>query len=86
MIERNDELSRNLFLNEQDICNMAWKLAKDMYKKHGNDTQNVCMWAIENKDNVLFYLEINVEVDDGGSQRCKTCPSQLEYKHHGNER
>jgi hypothetical protein len=28
------------------------------------------MWAIENKDNVLFYLEINVEVDDGGSQRC----------------
>jgi hypothetical protein len=70
MIERNDELSRNLFLNEQDICNMAWKLAKDMYKKHGNDTQNVCMWAIENKDNVLFYLEINVEVDDGGSQRC----------------
>jgi hypothetical protein len=49
---------------------MAWKLAKDMYNKHGNDTQNVHMWAIENKDNVSFYQEINVEVDDGGFQRC----------------
>jgi hypothetical protein len=28
MIERNGELSRDLFLSEQDICNMAGKLAK----------------------------------------------------------
>ncbi len=28
MIERNDELSRNLFLNEQDIYNMAWKFSQ----------------------------------------------------------
>jgi hypothetical protein len=31
MIERNGELSRDLFLSEQNICNMARKLAKEIY-------------------------------------------------------
>jgi hypothetical protein len=37
MMENNGKLSRNLFLNEQDICNLARKLAKETYKKHEND-------------------------------------------------
>jgi predicted transcriptional regulator len=43
MIERNGELSRDLFLSEQDIRNMEGKLAKETYKKHENDTQNLRM-------------------------------------------
>jgi predicted transcriptional regulator len=37
MMENNGELSRDLFLNEQDIRNLAGKLAKETYKKHDND-------------------------------------------------
>jgi hypothetical protein len=55
MMENMVELSRNLFLNEQDICNMASQLAKEMYKKHENDMQSVQMWVVENKDKGFFY-------------------------------
>jgi hypothetical protein len=37
MMENNGKLSRDLFLNEQDICNLASKLAKKTYKKHEID-------------------------------------------------
>ncbi len=37
MMENNGELSRDLFLSEQDIHNLAGKLAKKKYKKHEND-------------------------------------------------
>jgi len=37
MMENNGKLSRDLFLNEQDICNLARKLAQETYKKHEND-------------------------------------------------
>jgi hypothetical protein len=37
MMEKNGELSRDLFLSEQDICNLVRKLKKKMYKKHEND-------------------------------------------------
>jgi hypothetical protein len=53
MIERNGELSRDLFLSEQDICNMAGKLAEE------NDAQSVHMWVAKNIDNVFFYQETN---------------------------
>jgi len=41
MMENNGELLRNLLLNEQDIPNLARKLAKKTYKKHENDAQSV---------------------------------------------
>jgi hypothetical protein len=37
MKENNGEPSKDLFLSEQDICNLAGKLAKKTYKKHDND-------------------------------------------------
>jgi hypothetical protein len=37
MMENSSELSRDLFLSEQDILNLARKLAKETYKKHDND-------------------------------------------------
>ncbi len=60
MMENRVELSWDLFLSEQDICNMAGQLAKEMYKKHENDVQIVWMWVVENKDNVFFYQESGV--------------------------
>ncbi len=37
MMENSSELSIDLFLNEQNILNLARKLAKKTYKKHEND-------------------------------------------------
>jgi hypothetical protein len=36
-MENNKDLSRDLFLCEQDIYNIAGKLAKKTYEKHEND-------------------------------------------------
>jgi hypothetical protein len=57
MIKRNGELLKDLFLNDQNIRNMARKLTKETYKKHENyDAQSVCMWVAENINNVFFLL------------------------------
>jgi hypothetical protein len=69
MMENKAELSRYLFLSEQDICNMASKLAKKTYKKHENDVQSVQMWVVENKDKVFLYQENGVHVE-GNFQSC----------------
>jgi len=37
MMENSGELSRDLFLSEQDICNLVGKLGKKTYKKHEFD-------------------------------------------------
>ncbi len=37
MMKNSSELSKDLFLSEQDILNLARKLAKKTYKKHEND-------------------------------------------------
>ncbi len=50
MMENNGELSRDLFLSEQDIHNLARELAKETYKKHENDAQSVQVWVAKNKD------------------------------------
>ncbi len=54
IVETNGCLTRDTFLCEQDIRNIKGKLAKETYKKHENDVENVCMWGQENP-NVLFY-------------------------------
>jgi hypothetical protein len=36
-MENNKDLSRDLFVYKQDICNMARKLAKKTHEKHEND-------------------------------------------------
>jgi hypothetical protein len=57
MMENSNELSRYLFLSEQNIIHLARKLAKKTYKKHENDAHSVRMWVVENKDKVFFYQE-----------------------------
>lgn len=54
MMENYNELPRNLFLNGQDIINLARKLAKKTYKKHENDAHSVWMWVVENKKRSSF--------------------------------
>ncbi len=79
MIERNGELSRDLFLSEQDIHNMAGKLAKKTYKKHENDAQSVCMWLAENRNIFFFYQILMLRLMMVGIKAI-ICLSQLEYK------
>jgi hypothetical protein len=82
MMEKNDELSRDLFLSEQDICNLAKKLAKKTYKKHENDAQSVRMWVVENKYNVFFYQESGGQVEGNfqNSHMSFTIGIQIEWK------
>jgi cupin superfamily acireductone dioxygenase involved in methionine salvage len=69
IMENNKYLSKDLFICEQDICNLAGKLAKETYKKHENDAKNVRMQVSKNKDKVFFYQESKVEVK-GTLQGC----------------
>jgi len=39
------------------------KLAKEMYKKHENDAQNMQVWVAENKDQIFFYQENGGQVE-----------------------
>ncbi len=57
-METNGNLIKDTYLCEQDIQNIAEKLAMETYKKHENDTKSVHMWAQENP-NVLFYYQEN---------------------------
>ncbi len=43
-------------LFEQDIQNIAKKLAKETYKKYINDAKSVHMWVWK-KPNILFYYQ-----------------------------
>ncbi len=63
MMENKIKLSWYLFLNEQDIHNMAGKQAKKTYRKHEDDAQSVQMWVVENKNKVFFYQESGIQIE-----------------------
>ncbi len=56
LVKTSRNLTRDTFLCEQDIRNIAKKLAKKTYKKHENDVESVHMWAWKNP-NVWFYYQ-----------------------------
>ncbi len=56
LVKTNENLTKDTFLCEQNIRNIARKLAKETYKKHDNDANSVHMWVRE-KLNVLFYYQ-----------------------------
>ncbi len=62
-MENSGELSRDLFLSEQDICNLVGKLRKKTYKKHENDAQSVQVWVAKNKYQVSFYQKSGGQVE-----------------------
>ena len=43
--ERGEELTRDLFISEQDIRSVAGRLAIETYKHDNNDAKSVRMWV-----------------------------------------
>ena len=60
--ERGEELTQDLFISEQDIRNVAGRLAIETYKCDNNDTKSVRMWVQEHPFLVFYYKEIGVYV------------------------
>jgi hypothetical protein len=91
-MENNGDLSRDFFLCEQDICNLAAKLIKETYKKYENDAKSIKMCVIENRNKVFFYQEFNVQVEGNlhGGNMPFTIGIQTKWQkemmlHHGHE-
>ena len=55
--EKGEELTRDLFISEQDIRNVAGKLAIETYKCDNNDAKSVRMWVQDNPFLVFYYKE-----------------------------
>ncbi len=75
-MEIDENLTRYTFLCEQDIRNIVAKLAKEMYKKHENHVESVCMWVQENPNIFLYYQEIGTKV--GGKLSKSNVPFTIE--------
>jgi hypothetical protein len=48
----------NQFLREWDIRNIASELKKNIYRKHPNDSESVCLWVQANPQQVFYYKEV----------------------------
>ena len=55
--ERGEELTRDMFISEQDIRNVAGRLAIETYKRDNNDAKSVRMWVQEHPFLVFYYKE-----------------------------
>ena len=60
--ERGEELTRDLFISEQDIRNVAGRLAIETYKRDNNDAKFVRMWVQEHPELVFYYKESGLHV------------------------
>jgi hypothetical protein len=60
--ERGEELTRDLFICDQDIRNVAGHLAIETYKRDKNDAKSVRMWVQEHPHLVFYYKESGVHV------------------------
>ena len=60
--ERGEELTRDLFISEQDIRNVAGRLAIETYKRDNNDAKHVRMWVQEHPELVFYYKESGLHV------------------------
>ena len=60
--KRGEELTRDLFISEQDICNVAGRLAIETYKCDNNDAKFVRMWVQQHPELVFYYKESGLYV------------------------
>ena len=60
--ERGEELTRDLFISEQDIRNVVGRLAIETYKRDNNDAKSVRMWVQEHPFLVFYYKESGAHV------------------------
>ena len=57
--------TRDTFIIPTDVCNIANKLAKELWEKHSRDAMSVRMWTDENQDCFYHYQEYgNLELND----------------------
>ena len=59
---RGEELTRDLFISEQDIRNVAGRLAIETYKRDNNDAKSVRMWVQQHPELVFYYKESGLHV------------------------
>jgi hypothetical protein len=60
--ERGEDLTRDLFICDQDIRNVVGRLAIETYKHDNNDAKSVRMWVQEHPHLVFYYKEFGVYV------------------------
>ena len=59
---KGEELTRDLFICDQDIRNVPGRLAIETYKRDNNDAKSVRMWMQEHPHLVFYYKESGVHV------------------------
>ena len=52
-----NQISRDMFLHERDVRNLATKVARETYMLHTFDAKSVQMWVEQNTSSVFFYQE-----------------------------
>ena len=60
--QRGEELTRDLFICDQDIRNVDGRLAIETYKRDNNDAKSVRMWVQQHPPLVFYYKESGVHV------------------------
>jgi hypothetical protein len=55
-------MTKDTFLCEQNIRNITGKLAKETYKKHENDANNVRMWCGLKRTPTFYFIIKSFEV------------------------
>jgi hypothetical protein len=49
------ELNKDMFLIEQDVKVLSWKLVQETYQLHKNNVKSVRMWVQQNTNSMLYY-------------------------------
>jgi hypothetical protein len=57
VIERGEEVTRDMMITAQDIRNIAKEIAMETYMLHPNDAQSVRMWRQRHPESVFYYSE-----------------------------
>jgi hypothetical protein len=57
------ELNKDMFLIEQDVKVLSWKLVQETYQLHKNNVKSVRMWVQQNTNSMFYYKKIGVEMD-----------------------
>lgn len=56
-MENGSEISRDVFLTEQDVQNLANGVACETWRLHKNDAKNIHLWAQRNRDSWFYYQQ-----------------------------
>lgn len=56
-LQNGQELTRDMFLHEADVWNVATKLAQETYMLDSNDAKSVRLWVQQNCKDVFHYQE-----------------------------